>query len=365
MTHAIPSVHLFISISDSMRRLVIMLLGFLAMLAGIECALRVLPTSTYSDTGYHIDPLIMTYRPGRRFRTSWGWDFSQPQQHEANNLGFLASRDFRPDPNAVALIGDSFVDGSMLPDAERVGSRLQKVLGARPVYAMGGPGSSLLDYAERVRYAAEHLDVRDFVIVLERGDVRQAYCGSGNIHGPCLDRATGSLRTQLQPPASAFKLYARHSALMQYLVGHLGFDPVQRGRQAWAHMRSLRVKAGGSVSPTSTVAPVTKDYSPEELARVAEVFFSHITPYRGGRLLMVFDCDRGALKRGEPPSDAARDQMMALARANGAEVIDTAPSFGAYLATSGRYLEVSPLDAHWNREATALVAAEIAAVLAR
>ena len=57
-----------------LRKLVMMLLGALLCAVALECILRLLPTSTYSDTGYYIDPLIITYRPGHRFRTSWGWD---------------------------------------------------------------------------------------------------------------------------------------------------------------------------------------------------------------------------------------------------------------------------------------------------
>lgn len=336
-----------------LRKLTLLTCGALACVALLEALLRVLPTSTYSDTGYHIDPLIITYRPHHRFRSSWGWDFSQPLNHSVNNLGFLSSRDFVPDARAVALIGDSFVDASMLPEQQRIGARLEQELGGRPVYAMGGPGSSLLDYAERIRYGAEHLALREFVVVLERGDVKQSYCGSGNVHGPCLRRGSGAPATDLRPPAAMAQRYLRHSALLQYLLGHLRFNPEQRLRAGLAHL---------SFAPAVASTP-PKPYYAAELERVMTKFFERIAPYRGGRLVMVFDCDRTALNRGEPDRDAARLAAMAQARAQGALVVDTQDSFGDYIARSGRHLEVSPLDTHWNREATRLVARDIAAAL--
>jgi hypothetical protein len=343
-----------ISTFDMLRKLALLIFGGLLAMVALEIVLRVLPTSTYTDTGYHIDPLIITYRPHHRFRSSWGWNFRDPVEHRANNLGFLSKRDFLPDNNALAVVGDSFVDASMLPESQRVATKLQTTLGGRPVYGMGGPGSSLLDYAERIRYAADQLAVRDFVVILERGDIKQSYCGSGNIHGPCLRRGTGQPDTDLRGTPSTAQLYLRHCALLQYLLGHLRFDPVQRLHGALAAL----------AQPAAHAATTPSGYSAAELALVVETFFARIAPYRRGQLVMVFDSDRGALNRGEPGSDVARNEAIALARAHGALVVDTEASFRAYLARSGRRLEISPLDQHWNPIATEIVARDIATALA-
>ncbi len=334
------------------RKLTLMALGMLLCALTLELILRILPTSTYSDTGYYIDPLIITYRPGHRFRTSWGWDFSHPVNQRANNLGFLSARDFVPDPLAVALIGDSFVDASMLPEHERVGEQLQRALAARPVYELGGPGSSLLDYAERIRYAANHLGVRDFVLILERGDIKQSYCGSGNIHGPCLDAITGIPTTETRTPPPAMQRYLRHVALLQYVVGQLRFDPVQRVRGMLASEPSpLRLP---------NAPPVFSDAAAE---RVLEAFFERVSPLVKGRLILVFDCDRTAINDGGSGDDPQRERVMRRARERGATVVDLAPAFRTYVASTGRHLEVSPQDGHWNRVATRLVAAAIADAL--
>ncbi|CAN0398345.1 unnamed protein product, partial [Phaeothamnion confervicola] len=155
-------------------------------------------------------------------------------------------------------------------------------------------------------------------------------------------------------PPSRAQGYLRHSALLQYLLGHLRFDPVQELRSALAAL---------SPAPVKSVQPSTA-YEAVELARVMEKFFARISPYRAGRLVMVFDCDRAALTRGESGSDSARLAAMAQARAHGALVVDLEAGFRDFLARNPRHLEISPLDSHWNREATRIVAREIATVLA-
>src|SRR5262249_49116400 len=146
-------------------------------------------------------------------------------EHRSNNYGFLDARDFERDPNAVALIGDSFVEASMLPQRDRLGPQIERRLQAREVYAMGAPGSALLDYAERIRFASERFDIHDFVLLLEHGDVAQSLCGSGNVHAPCLDRVTLAPRTEKQPPPGTLKKVLRSSALAQYLFSQLKLDP--------------------------------------------------------------------------------------------------------------------------------------------
>ncbi|SFC66212.1 hypothetical protein SAMN05216344_12836 [Polaromonas sp. OV174] len=59
----------------------------------------------------------------------------------------------------------------MLAAPDRPGAQLERALGTRPVSAMGNPGTALVDYAERIRFAHTHFGVRDFVVLMERGDV--------------------------------------------------------------------------------------------------------------------------------------------------------------------------------------------------
>ena len=298
-------------------------------------------------TGYHLDPLIITYPAQHSWTVSTGWDLRNAQRHRSNNAGFLAHRDFEVDPRAVALIGDSFVEASMLAADDRPGQQLEHALGDRPVFTMGGPGSSLLDYAQRIGLAHSRYGVRDFVLLLERGDVRQSLCGSGNIHGPCLDRLTLAPRTETQPPPNAAKRILRHSALAQYVFGQLKFDPGRLWRQAIAQSRPVAAPLSVGVGDRA-VQEAAADSPAPGLDEVVATFFARIEGKVAGRLVIVLDSDRAALYRGRPGPDAARTQFIKLARAAGAIVIDTEPLFRAQLERSPLKLDVGPFDGHLN-----------------
>jgi hypothetical protein len=323
---------------------------FLAWLGGIvgtvlccEMMFQALPVSTSTETGYYIDPVILSYPPHQTWVTSTGWDLRNVQRHKANNAGFLSKHDFERNPNAVALIGDSFVESSMLPPEDRPGPQLERALGGRPVYAFGCPGSSLLDYAERIRLVTEKYSIRDVVILMERFDLRQSLCGSGSIHGPCLDHQTLQLRTETREQPGLAKRMLRHSAFAQYLFSQLKLNPERLWQQAIVQSRPAVLSQQAIVATTNTVP------SMEVLDRVASTFFDRIRGRISGNLVIVIDSDRTALYRKQPIVDPARTRFIASARAEGAKVIDTELIFGAQLQHSALKLDVGPYDGHLNR----------------
>ncbi|MDO8772027.1 MAG: hypothetical protein Q7K57_25640, partial [Burkholderiaceae bacterium] len=218
-------------------------------------------------------------------------------------------------------------------------------LGSRPVFAMGNPGTALLDYAERIRYVHEQFGVRDFVVLMERGDVRQSLCGSGNSNGPCLDPETLAPRVEtLAPPGTAKRIF-RHSALAQYLFGQLKFSPAKLWRQA------LRPSHGAGLVPQGTgrngLSTPSEEVSPFVDA-VTNAFLERVKPHVTGRLVIVIDSDRGALFKGLLKPDPSRARFIELARAAGVIVIDTEPLFQTHFARSVLKLDVGPYDGHFN-----------------
>ena len=328
------------------------LFGMLLALLAVEASLRFLPVSTSTKTGYYIHPLILTYPPYQEFIVSTGWSLRNAQHHRANNYGFLTDRDFAPDPRAIALIGDSFVEANMLVESDRLGGQLESLLAPRPVFVLGAPGTSLLDYAERARFVRERFDVRHFVFVIERGDVRQTLCGSGNVHGPCLDPKTLEPRTETQPAAGWAKRIFRESALAQYLFSQLKIDLAALLKQ-WQPTASPPTSG-----PRQPGGP--EDVPLEKVDRIVGAFFASLPHGSGERLLLVFDSDRDHLLEMPIPDTPVRNRFMQLALQAGAEIIDTAPIFRDYLHATGLSLNVSPSNKHWNREANRLVAEAIA-----
>lgn len=340
------------------RRVAHILLGVLGFLLAGEALLRLLPVSGATYTSYWLDPLVLSYPPHHQWQMSTGWALRNPQRMRANNAGFAAEHDFVPDPEAVALVGDSYVEASMLPLAARPAAQLEQALGGqRRVYALGGPGSSLLDYAERIRLAHERWGVRDFVVLLERGDVRQALCGSGNVHARCLERQNLQPRTELLPPPSMLKRWLRHSAFAQYVVSQLKVDFRRLPSQAFPELLH------GAASSGQT-GPAWPPGGPQGLAEaVAREFFERIGSHVAGRLVLVVDSDRHRLARGERPDDPDRDHFIQLARTAGATVVDAEPLLRQHFSQSSLSLDVGPYDAHLNPLGVKLLAQAAARAL--
>ena len=343
-----------------LRKLALAVAGFGGLLLVAELLLRALPVSTASLTGYYIDPLILTYPPGHHWQVSTGWDLRNSRSLRANNMGFAADGDFLPDPSAIGLIGDSYVEAGMLEASERPAAQLAAALGQqRKVYALGGPGSALLDYAERIRFASERLGVRDFVVLMEAGDVRQALCGSGNVHGPCLDRQSLQPRVETLPGPSLAKRVLRESALAQYLVGQIKLDAARLPGQMFP------AAAKKEAAPTSASEQALQAQEAQRAAMmnaVTEAFFARIKPYAQGRLVFVVDGRRSAAAPSTPLMQE-RDAFIALARQHGASVVDAEPLFRQHVEKSRLSLAVSPGDSHLNALGVGLLMRSTAAAL--
>lgn len=249
----------------------------------------------------------------------------------------------------------------MLMEDDRLNTQLENKLGNRPVYAFGGPGSSLLDYSERARFAQEHLGVRDFVFIIELGDVRQTLCGSGNIHGPCLDPVTFSVRSEAQPQkVSLAKKLLRQSALAQYLFSQLRLKPEELFKKLFDNASAE--KTNTPLAPSHQLK-AAEDVQSLAVDRVVSAFLSSLPKNREGRLVLVLDSYRDYLTDTNPNRTPVRDRFIQLARQAGIELIDTKPIFYAFSHTTGLSLSVSPTDGHWNRLAHGLVADAIATKL--
>jgi hypothetical protein len=333
------------------------LLGVCVFLALAELVCRVLPVSTATKAGYHIDPRILTYAPQHRWRYATGWDLRFAQTIANNSHGFVADRAFTRNPNAVALIGDSYVEAASLDAADRPAAQLERALqGKRPVYAMGAAGTALLDYAERIRYAHEQFGVRDFVVLMERGDIEQALCGSGNVTSQCLDAQTLAPRTEPVPPPTALKLALRESAFAQYLASQLKLAPAKLTAQVFKR----DVPGHGEHPAAAALTPAA--LNPAVDAITAE-FFARTRPHVGGKLVIVVDADRQALMQRRASVDPTRQRFITLARAAGATVVDTEEIFKPHYARSALSLDLSPRDAHFNPMGVRLLAAAMAQAL--
>jgi hypothetical protein len=335
-----------------------------ATLVAAEFLFRLLPVSTATLSGYYFDEDILTYPAHHEWRISTGWDLKNPQALRSNNLGFAADRDFHRAARALALIGDSYVEASMLAPEERPGAQLQAALGdQRVVFAMGTPGTALLDYAQRIRFASETLGVRDFVVWIEAGDARQSLCGSGNVVSRCLDRETLEPRVERRPPPSSWHRLARHSALAQYVFAQLKVDPNRLVDATFTRItpeataKSTAADNRRSIAGTRTLPARSR----RAVDAVVGQFLREIAPHRNGRLLIVVDGRRGARAAAGPdPLQLERQYLLAKLREAGLEVLDLEPLYARHAADSRLSLEVGPYDRHLNALGVRLVVGAIA-----
>lgn len=333
--------------------------GFL-LLAELTC--RVLPVSSATKSGYYIDPRIRTYAPHHPWRFATGWDLRNPQSLKTNGHGFISDHEFTRDERAVALIGDSYVEAASLDPADRPAAQLERALGARrPVYAMGSAGTALLDYAERVRFAHEEFGVRDFVLLVERGDVAQALCGSGNVTSQCLDPKTLTPRTETVASASLTRRVLGESAFAQYLVSQLKIAPAKLLVQTLT--RTVPGETVGRATTTGKADSNAAHSAKEEVDAVAAEFFARVKPHVAGRLVILVDADRGALMAHRAVSEPKRQRFIEVARAAGATVIDAEVPFKEHFARSSLSLDVGPYDGHLNPLGVRLATAAMARAL--
>jgi hypothetical protein len=325
------------------RQLLLFVMGTVAVLAFMEALFRILPGPTATRSGYYIHPLILTYPASHCFTVATGWDLKNSQYNCANNLGFLADRDFVYDPRAIALIGDSFVEANMLPSHKRLATQLEAKLVDTPVYSFGGPGSSLLDYAERAKFSAEKFGTRSFVFILSRADVREAVCGSGNIHGPCIDAQTLLPRIEIQSPPSLFKRFLRESSLAQYIFSQLRFDIS---------------KIVGNFFPKESKEKTGSNQALPLLAsqQVVFNFFKQLSTITNAQFIFLIDADRAHLSDQLATESNELKFFKSAAHAIHATVLDPTSLFREYVETSGQILEIGPYDGHWNGDAIQLVA---------
>lgn len=322
------------------------ILGVAGILGACELAFRLLPVSTATETGYYADQLILTYPAHHRWTMSTGWDLRNAQTLVANNAGFPAERDFFRDEKAVALIGDSYVEASMLKPIDRPGAQLEASLVGRPVYAMGGPGSSLLDYAERIRYASKTFGIKDFVVVMEQFDVQQALCGSENVHGACLDAKTLEPKTITRPAPSWFKRVFRHSQFAQYWASQVKLDAQQLKQGFRTQLAGAEAKPAAGAS---TMAGFAGGVEKAQLDAVTKTFFHRVASYDVNKLVIVFDCARAVRCDQKSEASGYRQQFLLAAKQAGAEIVDAAALFPAHWNHSALSLSVGPYDGHLNQ----------------
>jgi hypothetical protein len=335
-------------------------LGSALLLMVLELALRLLPiqnglaaddASADWPTHHLIANIHYTY--------SDAWDLRNEHRGITNNMGYVAPFAYLPGSDGIAVVGNSFIEGLMNRYQDTLQGQLpRQVPDAPAILNFGVSGASLADYIGLGPMVSRRFHLRWAVILVGGGDFVNGFTPPPGYFGWS---ASDAPPVRLRPDylrTGAVKLF-RSLAIVRYARGNLKFDlhhflhtSVKRATQAC-------VREGLQVGDTDLLA-VYADSLPGAY---------DLPP---SRVILVFDADRAQLYRSNGMSAASscptRDRialsaLAAAAASRGIHVIEMEPVFAAYFRATGRHLDYTPFDYHWNAAAHGLAAAEVARVI--
>src|SRR5262245_8615794 len=344
-------------------------LSLLVCLLVVEIALRFLPVAT----GFWAEPVnaaqpVFRFSPNREFLFSRDWNFWLVNSGRVNNDGFINDQDYvENDPRPLlAVIGDSYVEAAMVPNAQTFYRRLGDKLDNGRIYSFAASGAPLSQYLVWAQYATQKYRAAGVAIVVVGNDFDEslwAYDKRPGLHVyvPDQDGRLQLRRTDYAP--SPFRYLVRHSALGRYLVFHLhALDLVRDAASRWGLISAAHAEMPQFVGNTAATA------SPERMrdsyAAIAAFFddIGKMVPLPPDRIAFLVDgarYERDVAITERSYFGLMRARFMSEAARRGYEVIDLQPHFVARSRDGLRYEYSS--DGHWNPAGHAVVADALAA----
>ena len=344
-------------------------IGLATPLLVAEIALRFLPVSTalFAQPVDEANP-IFRFQSDRDYLWSNRWNFTIVNGGRVNNAGFVNDQDYRTNESSplLAVIGDSYVEATMVPYAETLQGRLATALEGRGrVYSFAASGAPLSQYLAWARHARDVYEPDAMVFVVVGNDYDESLLvykqGPGFHHYREADDGELSL-TRIDYAPNPLRAIVRRSALARYLIFNLqALETVARLR---ATFRRDEEEEGdeeqrflGNV-PRYVEAPRLADSK-----RAVDAFFRDLPAMSGlapSRILFVVD---GIRYPGDYDPTAyiiqMRRYLLEQAHARGYGAIDMEEHFLPEHAANGTRFEF-PTDAHWNGIAHGLAAAAVA-----
>ena len=349
-----------------MKNFTLRVLGALAvvlvMLVVMELALRMLPVARgvhrENPQSAHSSTRLLAHHD---YTWSLGWDMRHVVHGRTNAMGFISPHEYTADRPAIALLGDSFVEGEMLGYEESLAGRLDAALGERAqAFNFGMSGAALPHYLGIAREMGERFRFAGAVVVVTGNDYIEGFEEQEGLYSWSKD--PGGALIELVPALrrSGFTQLARESALVNYLRLNLKFSP--------SRLLALTGR------PACSRGELT-DADRMRLARYVDALPQalHLAPQR---IVLVSGEDVGRIyervdrKRPADPQRHCVDrdalalaELERLAAARGMQLIDAESVLEKHYRVHHWPLDFSPVDKHWNGTATAALADEIAPLL--
>jgi len=374
-------------------RIVYLLAGFLLAAAAAEAVLHAFPYSTgYGQRSINPQNPIALGTSYRQYTYSRDWSFHFANSGILNNRGFRAPYDYMPDPNAVAVIGNSFVQADQLTTDKRMTERLGSLLGRR-AYALGIDGFSLVDYLAGSRWAVAEFGSRTVLVLLTTEDLVRSCERRTGQHYLRYSNGEISMRLVNRPEPSLIKRLLNGSSLFRYLFDNL-HAPANWVRgwkrdnhapaatplvpRAASETASDEGQAGAGAAAQNGPAPPGPPPAPGVAAPTATgcgsaQFQSAATGYlltafhdletrTGARVIFVLAPDywqRHTARAGTLGAIRDVDIFAERAAQSGLDVVSLEEAF-ATASRDGSALSLMPIDRHWNALANDVAARTIA-----
>jgi hypothetical protein len=325
------------------------LLGFMLVVLLAELLLRALPVST----GYNLGAVdahqpILRGQPYSAYTYSRAWNFQLENSGVLNNFGFRSSYDFAPDPRAVVVIGNSYIQADAIDPRDTLTERLGANLHV-PAYAVGVDGFSLADYLVAARWASASFDAHTLFVLLTAEDLKHSCVPRLGQHYLRSSEGVISLALVERQSPSGFKRLLNDSSLFRYIFDNL------RASANWGK----GWRRNPDEAPSPDVAAGGTGCSDEEFERAATSFllnsFRELELTRHARVIFlvapVYRRERGVVAGEIRDVDSFADR----AASDGFAVVRMDAAFSAALR-SGIRLDFLPVDGHWTVAANALAA---------
>jgi hypothetical protein len=332
----------------------------LVLLVAIELVLRMLPIVSGVHRHNPQSPAASARLLAHRDYTwSLGWDLRHVVRGRTNAMGFPSPHEYTPDKHAVALLGDSFVEALMLRYDKSLAGHLAALWGGRVhSFNFGLSGVSLPHYLGMAREMGSRFTFDAASIVISPSDYAEGFEAQDGLYKWHEDPERDLVRLVPAIPRGGFRQLARELALVRYMRAHLKLTPSQLlpASEKTCVPQALSAKDRARLTRYVDALPQALRLDPD---RVVLVFTAPTS-----RIYERVDRNRQAGERCADLDTNALAELRQLAASRGMKIVDVAEVLEGHYRVFRRQLDFRPVDSHWNGVATAVIAHEIARVLA-
>jgi len=339
----------------------VIIFGIILALGLAEGALRLLPVNSgLNAQAVNEAQPVFRFRPDADYVWSKGPGLSMVNKGHINNEGFINDNDYEQsaDLPVMAVIGDSYVEASMIPFPQSIAGRLAGALKEKTrVYSFAASGAPLSQYLAWAEFARKTYRPRSMVFVVVGNDFDEsllAYKQAPGFHYFALKQDGDPTLRRIDYEPETWRIILRRSALARYLILNLHADIMVRDPvNFWRSILSPPPSNAFAGNVPLTVSPERGNAAKSAV----EAFFREL-PARSGlppeRILFLVDGfryppenDEEAIRRKSGFFADMRSFFISVARMRGYSPIDMDDLFIPRFRDEGQRFDFAQ-DGHWN-----------------